>query len=152
MKDNTLILDAIAEHALACYYREARVPVAAQSEDDAHALLSGYNREADCWVANAEADGYNMGDTRSACMVWKAMVDDFIGFTSAEVATIYAEIADMTADPAALAALQESAESERDTWHAIANRPDSDADDADTLDAWEDTTEVIADRMGEAHQ
>jgi hypothetical protein len=136
------ILDAIAEFALASYYHEAGIPADCQSVDDAHALLNGYNSDT-CWVGAAETSGHNMGNTRAACMAWSAASSDFIGFNALEVAGVYSDIAGMTNDAAVLAELEELAEGERDTWHAIANRLGADADDADALEAWENVLQVI---------
>lgn len=105
------ILDAIAEHALACYYREAGIPHSQRADDDAHALLNGYNKDG-CLVAEAEARCRSMGDTRAACMAWTAMASDCAGFTSLEAADVFADAVGMVTGDA-LAELREDIECKR---------------------------------------
>ena len=140
------LLDAIAEYALTCYYREANIATANRSDDDAHGLLNGYNGP-HCWVGEAEANNHTMGDTRTACMAWVGISTEFDGFSAFDIATAYAEMSAMLTDAEALAELQQIVESERDTWHAIANRWDSDADDADALAEWEETVAIVDKRI-----
>lgn len=100
MQDD-ITLDAIAEHALACYYREAGIPTAQRAEDDAHALLNSYNADG-CLVAAAEARHRGMSDTRTACMTWVAMAYDCIGFTTTEAADVFADAVGMVTGDALL--------------------------------------------------
>lgn len=110
MQDTT-VLDAIAEHALSCYYREAGIPQSQRAEDDAHALLNSYNKNG-CLVAAAEARYRGMSDTRTACMAWTAMASDCAGFTSLEAADVFADAVGMVTGDA-LAKLRSDIETER---------------------------------------
>ena len=133
MQTDTL-LDAIAEHALSCYYREAGIAHADRSEDDAFALLNGYNGY-DCWVAAAERSRI-MSDTRAACMAWGALASDCIGFTSEEAAGVHGDAVGMVSGDA-LNALRERIAAET---AAVAG-----SGDAEALQAWRDAL-AIADR------
>ena len=149
MTDNTAALDALAETALAAYYRDARVPVEEQNEDDAAWLLAGTYDDA------AERVDAHENDTGCDCPNWRAAVMDYYlirdgapdGMTPADYAdalcTLF-DVMDGKSDAVRAACIARATE-ERDRWHAIAERPDGSPQDAETAAYLAGTVEDLQD-------